>query len=244
VVPPDPSERQDWEIVTELAARTLAPRGLRRAARAIGQRLTPERLLDVLLRLGPHRLSVSTLRQHPHGLDLGPLEPGRFRARIATPDRMADAAPQEFVREARVRFPELLDRGHAPDLVLIGRRQLRDKNSWLHNSPRLAKGPPRCTLLVHSDDAARRCLVDGDLVRLESAAGAVTVPVQITDAVRAGVVSLPHGWGQDRDGVRLRVARAQAAPSVNDVTREDYLDTLSGNAAFNGVPVTLAPIAR
>ena len=123
--------------------------------------------------------------------------------------------------------------------MLIGRRQLRDNNSWMHNSERLVKGPNRCTLLVHPDDAAARHLCDGDSARLVSDAGAVVVPVEITDTVRPGVVSLPHGWGHDRDGARLGVAHRHAGASVNDVTSDRHLDTLSGNAAFNGLPVVL-----
>jgi anaerobic selenocysteine-containing dehydrogenase len=237
VFPRRSGERHDWEIVTELAARIFVPALLRRPALFVGRRLRPERLVDVLLRVGPHRLSLSTLRRHPHGMDLGPLEPGRFRTQVAS--GKVDVAPHDFVLEAR---RELFAERDAPDtgeLVLIGRRHLRDNNSWMHNAPRLAKGPARCTLLVHPADAAQREIADGDLVRLESAAGAVVVPVEVTDAIRAGVVSLPHGWGHDPDGIRLRVASERPGVSVNNVTSEQFLDTLSGNAAFNGLRVTL-----
>ena len=109
----------------------------------------------------------------------------------------------------------------------------------MHNSPRLVKGPPRCTLLVHPDDAAPRGLATGDVAELRSEAGAVTVPVEVSDAMRPGVVSLPHGWGHDRDGIGLGVAQTHAGASANDVTSDRHLDTLSGNAAFNGLPVTV-----
>ncbi|MXY18121.1 MAG: molybdopterin-dependent oxidoreductase, partial [Acidobacteria bacterium] len=239
VVPRSPDERHDWEILGELAARVLAPRVFRRPAlRAAGQ-LRPDRILDLLLRLGPHKLSLARLREAPHGLDLGPLQPGRVAARIVTPNGKIDAAPEEFVREARASRRAEADRGTNGDLALIGRRHLRSNNSWLHNSARLLRGDHDCTLLVHPADAAQRQLTSGDLAELQSDAGAVTVPVEVTDAVRPGVVSLPHGWGHGRDGVRLRLAREHAGASVNDVTSERFLDTLSGNAAFNGVPVTL-----
>ena len=142
----------------------------------------------------------------------------------------------------RKRAPRLLaeaDRRTNGHLALIGRRQLRSNNSWLHNSPRLMKGDRGCTLLVHPADAAARQLATGDLAELESEAGRLAVPVEVTDAVRPGVVSLPHGWGHDRAGARLGVARNHAGASANDVTSERYLDTLSGNAAFNDVPVTV-----
>ena len=239
VIPPTASERLDWEIVTELAARLFVPRPLRGIALLGARRVRPERLVNALLMLGPHRLSLAKLRRFPHGIDLGPLESGRFRDRIATPDRIADLAPEDLVREARAQLLAEVDREEGGGLLLIGRRQVRDNNSWMHNSWRLVKGRPRCTLLVHPLDAAARHLATGDFARLGSAAGAVVVPVEVTEAIRPGVVSLPHGWGHDRDRVRLGVAREHAGWSVNDVTSELQLDTLSGTAAFNGLPVTL-----
>ena len=206
-VPRTPEQRYDWEILGALAARVLAPRPLRRTASRAVRSLTPERILDPLLRLGPHKLSLARLREAPHGLDLGPLQPGRIAGRIATRDGKIDAAPAELVREAREHLTAEADGGTNGHLALIGRRELRSNNSWLHNSARLLRGDHRCTLLVHPEDAAARQLATGDMAELSSEAGAVTVPVEVTDSVRAGVVSLPHGWGHGRDGVRLRVAR-------------------------------------
>jgi anaerobic selenocysteine-containing dehydrogenase len=241
VTPRQPSERYDWEIITELASRMLVPRPLRPLAMFAGRRLRPERIVDALLRIGPYRLTLATLRRFPHGLDLGPLEPGRFRTRIATADRMADVAPDDLLREARAQLPGEADRETPGGLVLIGRRQLRDNNSWMHNSDRLMKGRPRCTLLVHPTDAASRHLANGDLARVGSEVGTIVVAVEITDAMLPGVISLPHGWGHDRDETRLRVAREHAGASINDVTSNLHLDTLSGTAAFNGAAVTLRP---
>jgi anaerobic selenocysteine-containing dehydrogenase len=241
------SERLDWEILAELAVRVFLPRPLRRLGALAARGLRPERIVDVLLRVGPHPLTLEKLRRSPHGVDLGPLEPGRFADRIATPDRQADVAPADFLREARARLFGETDLGTIGDLVLIGRRQLRSNNSWMHNSGRLAKGSARCTLLVHPADAASRNLATGDLGRLESEAGAVVVPVEVTDAMLPGVVSLPHGWGHDRAGARLAVAGEDPGASINDVTSDAHLDTLSGNAGFNGLAVTLTshpPAAR
>jgi anaerobic selenocysteine-containing dehydrogenase len=239
VVPQQASERLDWEIVTELAGRVFVPRPLRRIALRAAHHVRPERIVDALLRVGPHRLTLAKLRRFPHGLDLGPLEPGRFKDRIATPNRMADLAPKDLVREAEAQLPAEADRDATGELVLIGRRQLRDNNSWMHNSRRLVKGPSRCTLLIHPSDAASRHLTDGDLARLGSDVGTIVVPVEVTDAMRPGVVSLPHGSGHDREGVRLDTAREHAGASMNDVTSDHHLDTLSGNAGFSGLPVTL-----
>jgi anaerobic selenocysteine-containing dehydrogenase len=239
VIPRKASERLDWEIMAELAGRIFAPRPLRRLAVRAARACRPERLVDALLRIGPHPLTIAKLRQSPHGVDLGPLEPGRFADRIATPDCKADAAPADLLREARDQLFVEADRETTGELVLIGRRQLRSNNSWMHNSHRLVKGQPRCTLLVHPEDAAPRNLANGDLARLGSEVGTIIVPVEVTDAMVPGVVSLPHGWGHDRDGTRLGIARAHAGASINDVTSEVHLDTLSGNAGFNGLVVTL-----
>jgi len=239
VLPLTAAERHDWEIVAELGGRILAPPGLRAIATGVGRALRPERLLDLGLRLGPHRLSLARVRASPHGMDLGPLEPGRFGPRIATADGLVDLAPDEFVREARARLLVEADRDTTGALVLIGRRQIRSNNSWMHNAPRLMRGRPRCTLLVHPEDAERLHLAPGDLARMESEAGTVTVPVEVTDEIARGVVSLPHGWGHDRSRIRLAVAGAHAGVSANDVTSEFHLDTLSGNAAFNGLAVTV-----
>jgi anaerobic selenocysteine-containing dehydrogenase len=224
VLPRSPQEREDWEIIVEMAGRLFAPRLVRRMAIASMHAARPERLVDLLLRAGPHRLSLAKLRARPHGIDLGPLVPGQVAQRIATSDGKIDIAPADFVQEARLRLDREAARDNPRELVLIGRRQLHSNNSWVHN-PRLAKGPRRCTLLVHPADAANHGVSDGDLVSLRSREGAVDVRVEVTDAMARGVVSLPHGWGH---------------ASLNDVTSDCHLDTLSGNAAFNGIPVTLA----
>ena len=128
----------------------------------------------------------------------------------------------------------------AGDLVLIGRRDLRSNNSWMHNSQRLVKGPPRCTLLIHPDDAASRGLADGALARLSTRAGAIELPVEITDTMMRGVVSVPHGWGHGRSGIRLQVATATPGQSVNDIIDPSVIDELSGTSALTGQPVDVA----
>ena len=240
VVERDSSERHDWEIVADLSARMFVPRLLHAPARRALHVLRPERFLDLLLRMGPYRLSLAKLRQAPHGMDLGPLEPGRIARSIGTADGQIDVAPADFMREARERLLAGVTIDTNGDLLLIGRRQLRSNNSWMHNSHRLVKGKPRCTLLIHPDDATTRDLTNGDVAHLQSKAGSLTVPVEVTDAILPGVVSLPHGWGHDRDGARLTVAQDVPGTSVNDVTSELDVDTLSGTAAFNGVAVRVS----
>jgi anaerobic selenocysteine-containing dehydrogenase len=120
---------------------------------------------------------------------------------------------------------------------------MRDNNSWMHNAPRLMRGKDRCTLAIHPDDAATRALADGDLVDVTSRVGTVRVPVAVSDEVMPGVVSLPHGYGHGRPGVGLAVASAHAGSSVNDLTDDQEVDVLTGNAAFSGVRVAVERVA-
>ncbi len=247
-----PDQRHDWEICAELLTRLKVPAGplglARKAARRALLALGPEAILEAGLRAGPHGLrkgtaglSLAKLRAQPHGVDLGALEP-RLPARLNTPDHRIKLTPPVYLTDLPRLERRLADwsRPRAPgELLLIGRRHLRSNNSWLHNSARLVKGKPRCTLLMHPTDAAARGLVDGDPVRLGSRTGSITVPVELADAMMPGVVSLPHGWGHDRAGTRTAVATAHAGASINDVTDEGFVDLLSGTAALSGVSVTV-----
>jgi anaerobic selenocysteine-containing dehydrogenase len=167
-------------------------------------------------------------------VDLGPLAPC-LPGRLHTPGRRIRLAPPLYLADVPRLEAGLAGEPHA--LVLIGRRQLRSNNSWMHNSARLVKGPVACTLLMHPEDARQRGLTDGERVRVRSRAGEVEVPLSVSDEMAPGVVSLPHGWGHGRDGTQLRVARAHAGASLNDLTDEQRVDVLSGTAAFSGVPV-------
>ncbi|SFP88565.1 Anaerobic selenocysteine-containing dehydrogenase [Amycolatopsis arida] len=243
VFPRGREQRHDWEIVLELATRVLGGGAPARFLGGVG----PEAMLEIGLRTGPYGLrrlrkglSLGRLKREPHGVDLGPLE-RRLPGRLATRDRTVDLAPRVYLDDLP-RLRRLLDRAPRRDeLVLIGRRQLRSNNSWLHNSERLVKGKPRCTLLVHPDDARRHGVADGQPATLSSATGSIRVPVEVTDAIMPGVVSLPHGWGHHRRGTRLRVAAEHAGVSVNDVTDEGFVDELTGTAALSGLRVRLAP---
>jgi anaerobic selenocysteine-containing dehydrogenase len=213
---------------------------------ALASRRGPERMLDFLLRTGPYGdafgaradgLTLAVLEAHPHGLDLGALEP-RIPEVLRTPSGKIELAPEPLVADvARLRA----DLERAPDvMVLIGRRDLRSNNSWMHNLTVLVKGKPRCTAQLHPTDAARLGLADGAVARVTSRAGAIHVPVEVTDAIMPGVVSIPHGWGHDRPGAALRVAAEHAGANSNLLADEEVLDPLSGNAVLNGIPVTIA----
>ncbi|WP_060885303.1 molybdopterin oxidoreductase family protein [Streptomyces caniscabiei] len=206
----------------------------------------PERRLDMMLRLGPYGegfganpdgLTLAKLLAHPHGIDLGPLKP-RLPQPLKTVSGRIELLPGPIVDDLPRLRTALRER---PDgLVLIGRRHLRSNNSWLHNIPALTGGTNRCTLHIHPDDADRLGLADGDAVRIKGAGGEVTAPAEVTDVVRQGVVSLPHGWGHDRPGTRMSHAAVDPGVNVNQLLDGSLLDPLSGNAVLNGIPVELS----
>jgi anaerobic selenocysteine-containing dehydrogenase len=214
---------------------------------ALAPRRGPERLLDLMLRTGPYGdgfgarpdgLSLAVLEANPHGIDLGPLAP-RIPEVLRTPSGKIELAPAEITADV----PRLHSRLSRPDgqFTLIGRRDLRSNNSWMHNIESLVRGRPRCTLWMHPDDAARLGLADGEPARVHSRAGRVEIPIEVTDAIMPGVVSAPHGWGHDAPGIALRVAEAHAGVNSNLLSDELAMDPLSGNAVLNGIPVTVAP---
>jgi anaerobic selenocysteine-containing dehydrogenase len=242
----------DWEILLELATRVKAARGGRTSA-ALKHRLLhalgPDGLLALLLRFGPYGalvpfgagLSLGRVAKAAHGKDLGPLRPA-LPERLGTKGRRIDLAPARLVADLdrlRARLPAL---SGTNGLLLVGRRDLRSNNSWMHNSERLVKGKDRCTLLMHPDDARGRGLHPGATVRVTSRVGAVVARLELTEDMRRGVCCLPHGFGHGREGVRLRVASAHAGVSVNDLTDEQVVDSLCGNAVLSGVPVDVATL--
>ena len=222
----------------------------------LGDRRGPARLVDLLLRTGPYGdgfgtevdevapgvapLTLAELERHPHGIDLGPLEP-RLPEVLRTPTGLIDLAGEAFLADLP-RLASALDRP-VPDAVLVGRRDLRSNNSWMHNIDVLVKGRPRCTLHVNPFDAERWGLVDGELASVTGRVGSLAAPVEVTDDVRPGVVSLPHGWGHDAIDARMDVARAHAGVNSNLLSDEQVLDVVSGNAVLNGIPVTVVPAA-
>ena len=246
---PPPDAREDWQILHGLAQRIGARRGgqgvaSRLMTRAAG-RLGPRGILALLLRTGPHGrglrpwghgLTLKALEAAPHGVDLGPLTPALPEALRTADRRLALAPPALMADLARVRA-RMATAERESALSLIGRRDLRSNNSWMHNSARLTRGPEPCTLLMHPGDASARGLVHGDRVDVRSRAGQVEATLTVTDAMRPGVVSLPHGWGHDRPGTRLGVAAQRPGVSLNDVTDEREVDALCGTAVLNGVPV-------
>lgn len=209
----------------------------------------PQRLLDLTLRTGPFGdrygeveggLSLDLLLENPHGIDLGANRP-RLAEVLNVPDGKIVLAPLHITAD----LPRLATRLNRPadDLVLVNRRQLRSNNSWMHNVPALVKGSNRCTLQIHPDDATRFGLVEGELATVTSESGSLDVPVELDSGIRPGVVCLPHGWGHDRPGLRTAVASAHPGVNSNILSPVAFVDVPSGNAAVNGIPVAVAPVA-
>jgi anaerobic selenocysteine-containing dehydrogenase len=209
----------------------------------------PERLLDLTLRTGPFGdrygevpdgLTLERVKAAPDGIDLGPMVP-RIPEILTTPDGRIHLAPEHITSD----IPRLRDRlardGRDGELLLVSRRDLRSNNSWMHNVPVLVKGRNRCTLQIHPRDARSCGVAHGALATVRSEQGAVEVEVEVTDLIMAGVVCLPHGWGHDKAGTRLSVARDRPGVNNNLLAPLQAVDVPSGNAALNGIPVTVGP---
>jgi anaerobic selenocysteine-containing dehydrogenase len=207
----------------------------------------PQRTLDVALRSGPYgdqwgrkpdglTLAKVQASNATGGIDLGPLQP-RIPEMLRTPSGKVELAPPTLLQDLQRAVLDL--RGLAPDLVIIGRRDVRTNNSWMHNLPILAKGPFRCTALVHPTDAQRLGLQDGALADIRSASGQVRAQVHVSAEMMPGVVSLPHGWGHDAPGAQLRVAAERPGANVNALLDDQLRDPLSGNAVLGGVAITM-----
>ncbi|MFJ1556404.1 molybdopterin oxidoreductase family protein [Streptomyces mirabilis] len=247
----DPSAVDAMVIDSTLGKAVQDPHGPvhERDPKELATRLTgesgPERRLDMMLRLGPYGegfgarpdgLSLEKLLAHPHGIDLGPLRP-RLPQPLKTRSGKIELLPAPIVDDLPRLRAALRERPAA--IVLVGRRHLRSNNSWMHNVPALTGGTNRCTLHIHPEDAARLGLADGTAVRVKGAGGEVVAPAEVTDTVRRGVVSLPHGWGHDRPGTRMSHAALDPGVNVNQLLDGSLLDPLSGTAVLNGVPVEL-----
>lgn len=263
VLPQEPDERPDWQSILRLVAvitgqgpqsdldaidDMVAASMARTLSDCAGAQLDshgdqpgvrgPERLLDYLLRAGPYNaadapLGVAELRSQPNGLDFGPLT-SQLPGLLDTPSGLVELAPTPLVRDV-ARLRKFFRAAPSSDMVLIGRRHLRSNNSWMHNLPKLAKGPDRCTLQIHPADAER--LDIGHYALVTSAAGEVVAVVEKTDAISPGVVSLPHGWGHDEPEIGASVAARRPGVNSNILAVGSALDPLSGTAVLNGIPV-------
>ena len=233
------NEKHDWEIYLELADRLDkdAPEAMQKE-RAATKAFGPKFLLEQGLKYGSYKdVTLDALIDNPHGIDLGPLH-------RMLPEAIKHADKQinlnvDFYQADLARVKEMMQQYDNQEILLIGRRHVRSNNSWLHNSYRLVKGKSRCTLMLHPETAEQHGIVDGQDVKVTSRVGSVIIAAEVTDELMPGVVSIPHGFGHGRKGVKQKIAQEHAGVSVNDLTDDTLIDQLSGNAAVNGVPVQL-----
>jgi anaerobic selenocysteine-containing dehydrogenase len=216
---------------------------------ALGAQPGPARMLDFMLQTGPFGAgfganpggaSLQLLLDNPHGVDFGALEP-RLPEILRTPSGMIELDHPILMADL-ARLHSAIPAADAQPMVLVGRRHLRSNNSWMHNIEVLVKGKPRCTLQVHPDDAARLGLADGGVARVTSRVGAVDASVEVTDAIRPGVVSLPHGWGHGQPGTRMRVAAERPGVNSNILSDHEAMDPLSGTSVLNAIPVEVVAL--
>lgn len=231
-------QRHDWEILKELTKRFTGKENP----------LNLEQTLDYMLQFSSYKdskLSISALKEYPHGLDFGALKP-QLPERLCTSDKKIELAHPLFIEDLE-RLNLKLNKWQTEitseyPFSLIGRRHLRSNNSWMHNSKRLVKGKERCTLLINSKDANSLHLKEGQLVKVTPDVGTIKLPIEITDTIMKGVVSIPHGWGHHREGTKLEIAQKHAGVSLNDLTNHKNIDTLTGNADFSGTKVKIEGI--
>jgi anaerobic selenocysteine-containing dehydrogenase len=206
----------------------------------------PEQLLDIMLRAGPYGdkftgdgLTLAQLKQAPHGIDLGALEP-RLPELLATKNKRINIAP-DLITGDLPRLQAALEKGPGDSMLLIGRRHIRDMNSWLHNLNNYARGKNRCTLLINPQDAQRIGLQAEGMATIKSRVGEFRAEVSITDRIMPGVVSLPHGFGHTYPDTQQSVASRQTPGiSANDLVDDNEMDVPSGTSVVNGVPVEIA----
>lgn len=264
VVEIDEDQLTDWQIYLSLAERLDALNGKNTAHYAALWDKQPKGVVDDLLKAGLYGgkprsaddeafsysnsagdessvrgLSLETLKAHPHGIDLGPLQPSLPEA-LFHEDKKIHLDFDYFMSDLDRVNKHFFDvENKEKSMVLIGRRHIKTNNSWLHNSPRMVKGNNRCTLQLHPDDGKAHGIDDGDKVSVKSRVGQLTVEAEITDAIMPGVVSIPHGWGHNKKGIKLSVASQTPGVNTNILTDDLQVDELSGNAVLNGVPVEL-----
>ncbi|GAB5554832.1 MAG: molybdopterin oxidoreductase family protein [Saprospiraceae bacterium] len=230
----------DWEIFNRLT-KAVEEAKAKRQGTEVPKKLRPtlEQVLDQLLTIGPHPYRLKDLKAQPHGIDLGPLAVEDLSDKLQTEDRLIDLFPTIYQKALLELSPPHFD----PDqMLLIGRRDLRSMNSWLHNSYRMVKGKQICVAQIHPSDASRHNINNGDLVEIQSRVNRIEITAEISEEVGPGTISIPHGWGHRKAGVRLRVAEQHAGVSYNDLADEQHIDRVSGNAALNAIPVRIVGV--
>ena len=247
VVAPAKDSLEDWEILVELWSRlgydrSWIQRQQRKVAAKVLRALGTDTMLDMGLRVGPYKgLSLKKLKAEPNGIDLGPLEPS-LPGRLYTKDKKIDLQPKVLLEAWNLFRSDAQWQNPGPvrdEWMLIGRRNLKSNNSWMHNLPSLHRQKDQCFVIMHEGDGEKLGISDGSQVRLTTKVGSIELPVSLTTRIMPGVVSVPHGWGHHRPGTRLGLAQQVAGVSLNDITDDAQIDVFSGNAVLNGQVVRI-----
>lgn len=257
VVAPPGEARSEWAIIDDLmhrmSARTpvFAVLGLiRRLLRSIGRQLDPRPIADLIIRIseggdrfGLRRTGLTFRRltgDHPHGVVLGPhIRTRVLREVLAYADRRVHLRHDEIATEIAT-LSEHEDSDRYP-LRLIGMREPRSENSWMHNSPLLRRGNNReHRALMHSDDAAELGIADRDVVQVTSMTGQIELPVELTADIVRGAVAIPHGYGHKGTG-RWQVANRAGGANVNLLmsSEPEHIEALAGMSQLTGVPISV-----
>jgi len=234
ILPQTEGSKADWEIMADLVGAIRVAQGENEAP----AKINPRDVLDQMMQSSPHKISLAEVESHKNGYDMGPLKP-RLPERLKTEDQLINCAPEMPLKDLMAFKTETAQPSDGK-FSLIGRRHIRSNNSWLHNSHRLLKGPNRCTVMIHPNDAKTLGLEEGDMATVSNHVGTIDIETEITGDIMPGVVSIPHGFGHGRKGVKLSVAASNPGVSMNDLTDPALVDDLSGNAVLNGIPVNIS----
>jgi anaerobic selenocysteine-containing dehydrogenase len=264
---PKPGSLTEAQIFQKLTQMNRRKSSLKKSMTAkltafIKRWLGAEGLVDKGLKKGPYgsgskneinNLDLKSLKQHKHGLDLGALK-SQFPERLKTKSGQIELAPKEYIEDSarllkqfelnqqQITSNEQPQQEDTPSMLLIGRRDPRTCNSWMHNCHRLVKGKVACIAFMNIEDGKIRSIEDGDSIKIKSRVGEIELPVSLTDQIMPGVISVPHGWGHGQADTQMATANKYKGVSVNLLTDENHVDQLTGNTALNGVPVTVESI--
>ncbi|GAB2701483.1 molybdopterin dinucleotide binding domain-containing protein [Nocardia thraciensis] len=252
--------RQEWEIIDEIARRIgVQPFAFGPPARLLGElrrrvpggraaRIRPRVLLDLALRTGAYGdrfglrrdgINLRKLRRHPHGLVLADrITTGVLRKVVRHKDRRVRLAPPEIVTELSELAAPPIDPAYP--LRVIGMRELKSHNSWMHNADSLVARREHAAR-IHPEDAAVAGIADGDRFRLSSPHGAIEVTARLTEDMTEGTVAVPHGWGHTA-GWRTAIAAGGANVNLLMSTDPADIERLAGMSHLNGVPIRLDPL--
>ena len=230
--PKDDGSKADWEV---LYGMTCAMKEL--SGETVPPKIEPKEMLAEVIKASPIGVTLDEIEKHENGYDMGPLKP-RLPERLKTERGKIECMPEPIMPDWDA-FESHLAGTQNDNFLLIGRRHIRSNNSWLHNSRRLIKGKDRCTMMIHPESAEQLGLTEGAMAKVFNTIGSVELETELTEDMMPGVISIPHGYGHGKKGVKLSVASERPGVSCNDLTDPSIIDKLSGNAVLNGVPVSV-----